>query len=157
MEILSILGPKISKKWPRRQIFDVWTPGSPMVKNCHFRLCQYVRIWIIFRLRPKKAKSVENWFLSNKSCKTFFEKKNFGVSGIPPKWKREENFEFYKSIENILMVILSPHWGVLGEKWRYSVTRKSKNAKIEIGLNPPPLNTLWEHNMSYKMGLPWTQ
>ena len=70
--------------------------------------------------------------------KIFFSKKISGDLGMPLKWKKEENCKFYKSIENILMVILSPHWGVLGEKWRYSVTRKSKNAKIEIGLNPPP-------------------
>ena len=69
--------------------------------------------------------------------KFFFDKKILGVLGIPPKWKKGENFEIYKSIENIFMVILSPHWGVLGEKWRYSVTSKSKYAKIEIGLNPP--------------------
>ena len=37
------------------------------------------------------------------------------------------------------MVILSLYWGNLGVKWRNGVAYKSKNAKIEIGLNPPPL------------------
>ena len=35
------------------------------------------------------------------------------------------------------MVILSLYWGNLGVKWRNGVAYKSKNAKIEIGLNPP--------------------
>ena len=36
------------------------------------------------------------------------------------------------------MVILSLYWGNLGVKWRNGVAYKSKNAKIKIGLNPPP-------------------
>ena len=75
-----------------------------------------VRICIIYRLRPKKAKNLENCDPCDIWEKNFFEKKFFGVLGIPPKWKKGENFEIYKSIENIFMVILSPHWGVLGEK-----------------------------------------
>ena len=51
-------------------------------------------------------------------------KKYFRGFGNSPKMGKGRKFEFYKSIENILMVILSPHWGVLGEKWRYIQARR---------------------------------
>ena len=113
--------------------------GTPERKNYDISLCQYVRNWNIFHLRPVPSKNIENCALENFLKKIFFEKKNFGVSGIPQKRKRVKKFWFQKSIGIILMVILSHHRGNLGKKWRYGVTRKSKNAKIEIGLNPPPL------------------
>ena len=80
------------------------------------RIHTYVQIYYTIRLRPKDAKNSENCDPCDFSKQNFFEKNFSGFREFPQNGKKEENFEFYKSIENILMVILSPHWGVLGEK-----------------------------------------
>ena len=65
-----------------------------------------------------------------------FRKKKF-LAGTPPqKWKKLKNRNFQKIEENCQTIILSPHWGILGKKWRCCVVRKSKNAKIENRLVP---------------------
>ena len=107
-------------------------------KNHQKSLYTYVRNRVIFLLSPVPSKNIENCDLRNILNEPVFEKIFFRVSGIPPKWKRVENFWFQKLLEIILMVILSPHMGILGENWRHGVTYKSKNVKIEIGLNPLP-------------------
>ena len=70
---------------------------------------------------------------------TGFRKKYFfRVSGIPPKRKRLENFDFQKLLGIILMVILSPHMGNLGQKWRHSVVYTSKMRKSKSAWTSPP-------------------
>ena len=53
------------------------------------------------------------------------------------------------------MVILSFYWGNLDVKWRNGIAYKSKNAKIEIGLNPPPLKDWLSYpaNITYRLAL----
>ena len=43
--------------------------------------------------------------------------------------------------EKGLIIILRPKWGKLGEKWACGIIYKSKYAKNEIWVPPPPLNT----------------
>ena len=51
---------------------------------------------------------------------------------------KTKNGRFFSEIDrNHPPVILSSHVCNLGEKWRRGVVYKSKNAKIEIGLNTP--------------------
>ena len=51
-----------------------------------------------------------------------------------------ENFDFSKSTENALKMILRHKWGILGENQRYSVFLKWDNTKTKNSHVPPPLN-----------------
>ena len=141
LKILAVGGPKITKKWPNRQNLDIRFPPDPHSLGINLQnwLNSYLGNWDIFHLRPVPSKNIENCALENFLKKIFFEKKFFGVSGIPRNRKGVKNFWFQKSLGIILMVILSLYWGNLGVKWRNGVAYKSKNAKIEIGLNTPLL------------------
>ena len=111
------------------------TPWGKTATSLFIRMCEII---FFFRLSLVPSKNIENCDLWNILNFQNLEKK-FGVSEIPPKWKKLESFWFQNLLEIILMVILSPHTGNLGENWMHSVTYKPKSAKIEIGLNRPPL------------------
>ena len=53
---------------------------------------------------------------TNDLAQKVFAKKIFGHRGIPQKRKKLKNFDFPKSTENALKMILRPKWGDFGEK-----------------------------------------
>ena len=53
---------------------------------------------------------------TNDLAQKIFAKKNFWSPGDSPKMKKMKNFDFPKSTENALKMILRPKWGDFGVK-----------------------------------------
>ena len=71
---------------------------------------------MFYTLVLKFLKNIEKWGLQMIWRKKFLQKKFFGHRGIPQKRKKLKNFDFPKSTENALKMILRPKWGDFGVK-----------------------------------------
>ena len=91
-----------------------------------------------FHMRPNLPKSVEKWRSYKFFCVKFFRKKFFGAKIFCP-GRRTRNFFLSQKLKKMCpTIILRPKRGKLGLKWDFGLFPKSKHAKNEIRLDPPP-------------------
>ena len=67
-----------------------------------------VPICMFYVLVLKFLENLEKCGLQMIQRKKFLQKKFFGHLGIPQNWKKLENFDFSKSTENALIMVLRP-------------------------------------------------
>ena len=113
-----IIGSKIK---PKCHCLSIWGP-APLRKSRHFSLSVCALFNYLF-LGPVLPKNIENCTspitLKKKSKIILSFSLRFGNSTIT---KKKLQQWFQKSLGIILTVILSPHRGKLGEKWRNGLT-----------------------------------
>ena len=94
-------------------------------------------IRMFYTLVLKFLKNIEKCGLQMIWREKILQKIFFGHLGIPQKWKKLKNFDFPKSTENALKMILRPKWGDFGAKWTCGAVLKWDNTKMKNRHVPP--------------------